>query len=416
VTAARLWIFVVAYLLIAFPRVGGLRLTRPAAALIGAAAMVTLGRLPLADAYRSIDLDVLSFLLGVLIVAAYLEVGGFFEWAAARVVARARSPRALLAAVVIVTGLLSALFTNDTLCIVMPALVLAVLAPLRLPPLPYLLAIGLAANIGSAMAITGNPQNMLIGLSSHLAFGRFLVLLAPASVGGLVIVYVALALRYRRALRHEAPPIVAAAAVELDRWLVSTALLVFVGMLACWLAGLSLPLVAIAGAGVVTLIARRDASAAYAKVDWPLLLFFAALFVIVRGVQDVPAVHDVTTIAVAQLRGNRWHDGAAVSGAMLVLSNLVSNVPAVLLWRPVVPTLPHANFVWLVMAMSSTFAGNLSLLGSMANMIVAERAQARGVPIPFLDYLMVGIPVTLLTIGWGLVTLVWLDPAGPIPR
>jgi Na+/H+ antiporter NhaD/arsenite permease-like protein len=396
--------------------VGGLRLTRPAAALIGAAAMVTLGGLPLGDAYRSIDLDVLSFLLGVLIIAAYLDIGGFFEWAAAHVVARARSPRALLAAVVIVTGLLSALFMNDTLCIVMPALVLAVLAPLGLPPLPYLLAIALAANVGSAMAITGNPQNMLIGLSSHIAYGRFLLLLAPASLGGLVLVYVALALRYRRALRRAEAPIAAVARPTLDPWLVSAALLVFVAMLVCWLAGLSLPLVALAGAGVLTLIARREASAAYAKVDWPLLLFFAALFVIVRGVQDVPAVHNVTTTAVAELHGNRWHDGAAVSSAMLVLSNLVSNVPAVLLWRPVVPTLPHANFVWLVMAMSSTFAGNLSLLGSMANMIVAERAQARGVSVPFIDYLMLGIPVTLLTIAWGLVTLVWLDPAGPLPR
>ncbi len=406
----RLAIFVLAYLLIAFPRVGGLRLTRPAAALIGAAAMVTIGRLSLADAYRAVDLDVLAFLLGVLIVAAYLEVGGFFEWAAGHVVARARSPRALLAAVVVVTGLLSALFMNDTLCIVMPALVLAVLAPLRLPPLPYVLAIALGANVGSAMAITGNPQNMLIGVASHIAFGRFAATLAPASLGGLAIAYAVVAVRYRRELRGDAAPIVAVTQPTLDRWLVAAPLLVFVGMLACWLAGLSLPLVAIAGAGVLTLIARREASAAYAKVDWPLLLFFAALFVIVRGVQDV------TTTMVPQLNGNRWHDGTAVSGAMLVLSNLVSNVPAVLLWRPVVPTLPHATFVWLVMAMSSTFAGNLSLLGSMANMIVAERAQARGVAVPFLDYLVVGIPVTLLTIAWGLVTLVWLDPVGPIPR
>lgn len=408
--AIRLVLFALAYLLIAFPRIGGLRLTRPAAALVGAVAMVTVGRVPLADAYRAIDLDVLAFLLGVLIVAAYLEVGGFFEWAAGHVVAWAHSPRALLAAVVIVTGLLSALFMNDTLCIVMPALMLAVLAPLRLPPLPYLLGVALAANVGSAMAITGNPQNMLIGVSSHIAYGRFVMMLAPASLGGLAITYGVLAVRYRHTLRREAAPIVATAAARVDRWLVAAALLVFAGMLGCWLAGLSLPLVAIAGAGVLTVIARREASAAYAKVDWPLLLFFAALFVIVHGVQHV------TTSAVPQLTGNRWHDGAVVSGAMVVLSNLVSNVPAVLLWRRVVPTLPHADFVWLVMAMSSTFAGNLSLLGSMANMIVAERSQARGVVVPFLDYLVVGIPVTLLTIAWGLATLVWLDPAGPIPR
>jgi Na+/H+ antiporter NhaD/arsenite permease-like protein len=411
----RTAIFVVSYLLIAFPRVAGLRLTRPAAALIGAVAMVTLGGLSLRDAYLGIDLDVLTFLLGVLIVAAYLDVGGFFHWAASRVVARARSPFGLLGAVIVVTGLLSAFFMNDTLCIVMPALTLAVLAPLGLPPLPFLLAIALAANVGGAMAITGNPQNMLIGVSSGIPFGHFVLYLAPASLGGLVLVYGVVAVRYRRALRRDVAR-VPAVAVPFDRPLVVTALLVFVGMLCCWLAGVSLPLVAIAGAGLLTLVARREASAAYAKVDWPLLLFFAALFVIVRGVRDAPLVRDVMAAAVGQLHGNRWVDAGAVSGAMLVLSNLVSNVPAVLLWRPLVPTLPHANFVWLVMAMSSTFAGNLSLLGSMANMIVAERAQARGVAIPFVDYLVVGIPVTLLTIAWGIVTLVCLGPAGPTPR
>ncbi len=402
----RLVIFVVSYLAIAFPRLPGLRLTRPAAALAGAAAMVTIGGLPLRDAYAALDFDVLTFLLGVLIVAAYLEVGGFFEWAASHVVARARSARGLLGGVVLTTGLLSAFFMNDTLCIVLTPLILTAVRPLGLPPLPFLLGLAMASNVGSAMAITGNPQNMLIGLSSGIPYGVFLSRLALPALGGLGIVYGVLAWRYRGVLSRE--PLRGRAAPDVppfDRGLVALALAIFAGMLGCWLAGWSLPLVAIAGASVVMLLARRDAGAALDRVEWPLLLFFAALFVIVRGVEPVPVVRDVTTAAIGHLHGHRLGDATAVSAAMLVLSNLVSNVPAVLIWRPVVPALAHARYIWLVMAMSSTFAGNLSLLGSMANLIVAERAEARGVTMPFGAYLAVGLPVTLLTMAWGIAAL-----------
>jgi Na+/H+ antiporter NhaD/arsenite permease-like protein len=139
------------------------------------------------------------------------------------------------------------------------------------------------------------------------------------------------------------------------------------------------------------------------------LLFFAALFVVPRGVRGTPPVDAATTAALGRLHGAGVHDAAIVSAAMLVLSNLVSNVPAVLLWRHAVGALPHARFVWLVMAMSATFAGNLTLLGSMANLIVAERAAARGVVIGFWDYLKIGVPVTLLTMAWGVVVLSWLS-------
>ena len=145
---------------------------------------------------------------------------------------------------------------------------------------------------------------------------------------------------------------------------------------------------------------------AFAKVEWSLLLFFGALFVVMRGARDLPIVASLTSSAGAQLRGAPLHDAVLTSAAMLGLSNLVSNVPAVILWLPVVPTVAKPTFTWLVMAMSSTFAGNLTLLGSMANLIVAERAEARGEHVGFVDYLRAGVPVTLLTLCWGVAVLV----------
>lgn len=405
---ARLLILVVTYLLVAFPRVPALRLTRPAAALAGAVAMVTIGGLPLRDAYAAVDLDVLTFLLGVLLITAWLEVGGFFEWAAGHVVQRCRSARALLVATVAASGLLSALFVNDTVCLVLAPLVLAAVRPLRLRTLPFLLAVALGANVGSALTPTGNPQNMLIAVASGVPFVRFVAALALPSLGGLVLVACVLLVAFRRDLAAPLPAGVAVPDALFDRGLVIRALAAFAGALAGWLAGFPLPLVSIAAAAVLLLVARRDPARAFEKVEWPLLLFFAALFVVMRGARDLPVVASLTANAAAHLGAGRLHDAALTSGAMVALSNLVSNVPAVLLWRPVMAHVASPAFVWLVMAMSSTFAGNLTLLGSMANLIVVERAEARGERVGFFDYLKVGVPVTALTLAWGIAAMVLL--------
>ena len=372
--------------------------------------MVTIGGLAVRDAYAAIDMDVIVFLLGVLLLTAYLELGGFFEWIAGRIVRYAHAPRSLLAVVVIVSGLLSAFFVNDTICLVLPPLVLAVVRQLELPPLPYLLGIALGSNVGSAMTPTGNPQNMLIGVASGIHFARFVATLALPSLGGLAIVLAVIAFVHRADLAtvRERLTTTAPAAVEhpFDRPLVIKALVVFAGALTGWLAGLSLPLVAITAAAILIAIARRDPTRAFANVEWELLLFFAALFVVMRGVRDVPLVQQLTSASSEHLTGVPFHDAGIVSAAMLALSNLVSNVPAVILWLPVVPHTAHPTFVWLVMAMSSTFAGNLTLIGSMANLIVAERAGARGAHIGFVDYLKVGLPATIVTMLWGILWIV----------
>jgi Na+/H+ antiporter NhaD/arsenite permease-like protein len=401
----RLLIFGATYLLIAAQQIPGMRVSRPSAALLGAVAMVVFGKLPLREAYAAIDLDVIVFLLGVLVLTGYLELGGFFEWTAERVVERARSPRVLLAAVVALSGVLSAFFVNDTLCLVMTPLLIVALRSLRMNPVPFLLAVALASNAGSAMAVTGNPQNMLIGLASGMRYARFLAGLALPALGAMALVYAVIAIAYRRDLAAPLARDAEMPAIEFDRPLVLRALAVFAGALGGWLAGLSLPLVAITAGALMIAVSRRDPAAAFARVEWELLLFFAALFVVMRGVRDVELVRTLTAGAAARLTGHPWSDAAVVSGAMLVLSNLVSNVPAVMLWLPVVRGLPHAEFVWRVMAMSSTFAGNFTLLGSMASLIVAERARARGVRLTWMEFFRVGAPVTALSLAWGIAVL-----------
>ena len=403
-TTVRLLIFLITYALIAVQQFPGIKINRPAASLMGAVAMVVLGGLPASEAYAAIDLDVIVFLLGVLLLTAYLDLGGFFEWAAERMIRAVRSARMLLAGIIVLGGLLSALFINDTICLVFTPILVVAVRSLGLRPLPYLLALAFASNVGSAMTITGNPQNMLIGVSSGMGYGPFLVAMALPTLGGLVIVYAVIAVVYRRELRTPLR-VVGQSARVMDTGLVVKALVLFVAALGCWLAGYSLPGVAITAGALMVAVARRDAAEAFAKVEWSLLLFFASLFVVMGGVRDLPLFMRLTSSAAGSLHGAPWHDAMVVSAVMTALSNLVSNVPAVLLWLPVVPKLPNTDLMWLVMAMSATFAGNLTVVGSMANLIVAERAAVRGVPMRFVDFLRVGVPVTLLTLAWGILAL-----------
>ena len=406
---AGLIIFAATYVLIAVQRLPFVHLNRPAASLLGAVAMVVFGVLTLHDAYAAIDFDVLVFLLGLMLVVGYLEVGGFFEWAAEWLLRRARTPDRLLLGVVVGGGLLSAFFVNDTICLMVTPVLLAALGPLRVRPTPYLIGLAMGANVGSVLSITGNPQNMLVGIWSGASFGGFLLRMLPVALGGLALTYGYLRWAFRADLREPFREVLATVPLSLDRPLVAKGLAMFGVAVIAWLAGGSLPLVAIAAGALMVAVAQRDPAYAIDRIEWALLLFFASLFVVMRGLEHTGAVAwiDARAVSLAQ-GGSAWGGATAVSGVMLVLSNLISNVPAVLLWRNTVPTLPDPDLTWRIVAMSSTFAGNLLLIGSMANLIVAERAETRGVRIGFVEYARVGIPVTLLTLVWGTLVLVAL--------
>lgn len=404
---AGLIIFAATYLLIAVQRLPFVHLNRPAAGLLGAVAMVAFGVITMPQAYAAIDLDVLVFLLGLMLIVGYLEVGKFFEWAADWILRRARTPSRLLAAVVLGGGLLSTLFVNDTVCLVVAPVLLAALRPIRVRPTPYLVGLAMGANVGSVLTVTGNPQNMLIGIWSGATFGGFALRMLPVAAGGLAITYGVLRFAFRAHLSEPFPERPADVAVALDRPLVTKGLAMFGVAMVGWLAGGSLPGVAITAGALMVLVAQRDPAYAIARVDWDLLLLFASLFVVMRGLEATGAVEWIDRHALTLAQGaSPWRDAAVVSGVMVTLSNLISNVPAVILWRNTVSALPDPAFVWRVVAMSATFAGNFLLIGSVANLIVVEKAQSRGIRIGFWEYARVGIPVTILTVVWGIVVLV----------
>jgi len=397
-----LLIFAGTYLTLATGSFPGLRVDRTGAAVIGAGLMAGFGVLSFEEAVKAVDFPTIVLLFGTMIVVANLRLSGFFDWVGEQALEHAHRPLTLLAAVIGVTGVLSALFVNDTMCLVMTPLVLETALALGLNPVPYLLAVAMASNAGSVAAITGNPQNMMIGSMSGISYAAFTGALAPVALASLAMTWALLAWVYRVELgaRKVLPDV--KKAVPVDRVLLWKSLTVTAGMIAFFFAGWPVSKAALF-AGAILLITRRvHPEDVYRQIDFPLLALFTGLFIVVAGFEKTRVEEELVTWA----RGLRLERIGMLSFASTAVSNIVSNVPAVLLFRPVVRRLADVETGWLTLAMSSTLAGNLTLVGSVANLIVVERARGKA-SIGFWEYFRVGAPLTLLSVTFGAVWLWW---------
>jgi Na+/H+ antiporter NhaD/arsenite permease-like protein len=294
-------------------------------------------------------------------------------------------------------------FLNDTIALMMTPLVLELALSLRRNPLPYLVALVTAANVGSVAAITGNPQNMLVGISSGISFVQFTAALAPVAVAGLAVIWLITVAVYRAEFSAVTLPSPVRTAVERDRPLLRKATLATGLMLVALVAGAPIPLAALAAAALLLISRRREPERVFEEIDWGLLVFFASLFVVTGAIETSGLGEKLF----AWLRP--WADGGPgkLTSVSLVLSNLVSNVPAVMLFRPIVPGLADPHTAWLTLAMATTLAGNLTLLGSVANLIVAEIAKRRDVHLTFTEYLKAGTPIAIVTLLLGVAWLSW---------
>ena len=387
---------------VAVGRYPALKMNRATIALVGATLLIAVGALTLEQAYRAVDWNTILLLFGMMVLNVNLRLAGFFQHVTATVVVWARTPRRLLALIIGVSGLFSAVFLNDTIVLVFTPLVLDLTATLRRNPLPYLVGLVTAANIGSVATITGNPQNMLVGLSSGIGFVDFTLALAPVAVVGLAVAWAVLVVVYRGEFRAE--PLDAAGPITVtgDRRLLRKSLFATAVMIGVLLAGMPVPLAAALAAAVLLVTRRTEPERVFQEIDWSLLVFFCGLFVVTGAIE----VSGLGERLFAWLRPLADGGPLPLTGVSLVLSNLVSNVPAVMLFRPLVPTLADPQTAWLTLAMATTLAGNLTLLGSVANLIVAELARKRGVNLSFLEYLKAGTLIAVLTLGLG---VLWLS-------
>jgi Na+/H+ antiporter NhaD/arsenite permease-like protein len=386
---------------------------RAGISIVGAVMMLCAGVITLGEATApsSIDYATLFLLFGMMVVVGFLRISGFFARLTHWSLDRIGSPMGMLAMVIVLAGVLSAFLVNDIVCVALTPLVLHLCRRLGYKPVPHLIALATAANIGSSGTITGNPQNIFIGAHSHIPYLTFAMHLMPVAMIGLGIDFCVIAVMFRRELKPGSRAVPSPVSISAEdgrvprhryrramRLLQYKSVFVAIAAVALFFTGLPIYLVAM-GAAAVMLISRVRPWRIYGHIDWGLLLMFIGLFIVVHAFQ----MHVVSRWGVEHWQILLAHPVDVLSGVSAVLSNLVSNVPAVLLFEPVMKVMPAAQqqTAWLALAMSSTLAGNLTVLGSVANLIVVENARKEGVEVSFWDYCKAGVPVTILTLAVG---------------
>jgi Na+/H+ antiporter NhaD/arsenite permease-like protein len=412
-TTAIFIIFCIVYLGMILGGLPFLQLDRTGIALLGAIALIGVEAVTPERAAQSIHLPTLILLFSFMVVSAQMRLGGFYSWVTRALAALPLSPPLLLAALIVVAATLSAVFSNDVVCLaVAPVLIEACLAR-RLDPVPYLLALACAANVGSAATLIGNPQNMLIGETLKLSFGGYISqALAPVLLGLAVTwAFIAWQTRGRWAQALAAADEAASERREdapFDRWQTAKGLSVSAALLAVFLFVPSWPrdVAALTGAGLLLMSRRLHSTKMLGLVDWELLILFIGLFVVNHALRETGiAAGIVADLAAAGVDLER---PGPLFAATLVLSNVVSNVPAVMLLLPVAE---HA-LAGPTLALVSTLSGNLLIVGSIANIIVVDAAARRGIRIDWRRHARTGVPVTLATLAICAASLWWrLSPA-----
>lgn len=405
--AVAIGLFVLTYVGMALGRLPGLKIDRTGIALLAAVALLAFGLLEGESLRGAVNLPTLAILFGLMIVSAQFGLAGFYDWCAARIASANRSPAVLLGLTVAIPGLLSAVLANDVVVFAVTPLLCQGIARRGLDPRPFLIALAGATNAGSAATLIGNPQNILIGQVGGLNFWNFLAVCGPPALLGLVVVYAVTWFVWRRTLEPRPIPAVQEPLPPLDRLQLFKATAATVIVVA--LLGTQLPhaLSALVVAALLLISRRFRTRAVLGQVDWPLILLFACLFAVNAAFRDtgLPA-QGLTWLGAHGLLPDRL---AVMAPLALAASNTIGNVPAVImllsLWQ-------GTEGAYYALALLSTLAGNLLLVGSLANIIVAERAASVGARLPFRDHARCGIPMTLLSMAGA---VAWLVGGGWLP-
>lgn len=382
------------YLGLALGYLPGLRMNRAAIALAGSAFLIALGVVNLQEAWQAIDPTTIVFLLSMMVVNANLTYAGFFPQALSLLLRFTRSPLGILIALTFGSGILSAFFLNDTLALIFTPLVLSLTQALRLNPIPYLLAIAGATNIGSVATLSGNPQNILIGSFSGIHYLDFMRVMTPIAVTGLAIQVILLCLLYPNVRSIVPCEHLPTGKKRIFKPLYNKTLIITTGLLIAFAVGLPLAESALVAASLLLITRRVKPQRILQKVDWNLLVMFSGLFILTKATQKLNLLQPFTYAV---------NSAAGLLGVTAILSNFISNVPAVLLLHPLIAKDDTQS--WLLLAAASTLAGNLTLFGAVANLIVVEAAAELGYKLTFWEHLRFGVPLTVLTL---LVVYLWI--------
>jgi Na+/H+ antiporter NhaD/arsenite permease-like protein len=388
------FVIAIAYLGLALGYIPGLRMNRASIALVSAGVLIALKVLSLKQAWDAIDSQTIVFLLSTMIVNASLAQAGFFQIAIAQLLGFTRSPFGLMVMLTMGSGILSAVVLNDTIALIFTPLILELTSALGLNPIPYLLAMAGATNLGSVATLSGNPQNILIGSFSKIGYLEFARSLFPIAIIGLLIQIGLIWLLYPDVRSRVPLESFSLPKPRIYKPLLIKTVLITAALFIAFILGFPLAESALLAASLLLVSRRIKPDRLLQPIDWNLLVMFSGLFILTKATQLLNLTEPLT---------NAIDTPARLLGITAILSNLVSNVPAVLLIHPLIEQSDTQS--WLRLAASSTLAGNLTIFGSVANLIMIEAATRLGYRLSFLEHLRFGVPLTVIML---LLTYFWI--------
>lgn len=404
-TTVAVIIFTLTFLGIIYTRLPKVNVDRPSAAFFGAIAMILFGVISFEEAVLSIDFNTIALLLGMMIVIAVLELDGFFTLIADKTISLSKTSNQLLIIIVFITGIASAFLVNDAVVLLFTPVIIHICRTAKLNPVPYLIAEIMASNIGSAMTITGNPQNILIGMQSGISYSKFIFHLLPVSLIGMLVIVLVIKFFFKNDFMKDSQLTFTKENNTYNFKSMKFSVPIFMIMVFLFFFGnilkLSIPMIALASASLVLILGKIKPSIVIKQVDWVLLLFFVGLFIVVHGIEKVGVLDPFiknTPIA------NSLSGILSLHGLSLLLSQIVSNVPYTILMLPILKT-TSSDLLWLSLASAATLAGNATIIGAVANIIVIEVAKKYDVEIGFWKFLKVGLTITVITLILSVVIL-----------
>src|SRR5262249_52854168 len=397
-------IFVLTYIGMALGRIPGLRIDRSGIAMIAAVVLVAAGALPIDEIAAAIHFPTLLLMGGLMILSARVGATGFYDVAAAWLARQAGRPLRLLALTIGIGGVLSALLVNDVVVFAMTPLLCTGLAARKLDVRPFLFGLAAASNAGSAATLIGNPQNILIGQVGRLGFWSYSAIASVPALIGLVVTFGGIALAWRSGPAAE-PADEPVEVPALDRRQLSFCITALVVLLVLFTTSLPREISALLVAACLIVSRTLPSRQLLDEIDVPFLFLFASLFIVNDAFSRTGLAEEALHVLASYgLLPDRL---SLLAPTALVLSNTIGNVPAVVMMLEVWRGIPEGVLVGL--AILSTLAGNLFLVGSLANLIVAERAALSGVRLSFRDHARAGVPITLLSM---LIAGLWLWALG----
>jgi len=397
-TTTAVIIFVITFLGIIYTRLPKVNIDRPSAAFFGAVAMILFGVLSFEEAVLAIDFNTIALLLGMMIVIAVLELDGFFTFIAEKTISLSKSSNQLLIIIVFVTGIASAFLVNDAVVLLFTPVIIQICRSAKINPVPYLIAEILASNVGSAMTITGNPQNILIGMQSGIPYAKFLLHLLPISLLGMILIVWMIKLFFKKEFINGNQLAFQEDEFNYNFQSMKFSVPIFLGIVILFFfhhtLDISIPLIALAGASLILIFGKIKPSKVIKEVDWVLLLFFAGLFIVVKGIEKVGVLDQFINNTPIS---NNIEGIVSLHSLSLVLSQIVSNVPFTILMLPILKS-ASSDLLWLSLASAATLAGNATIIGAVANLIVIEVAKKYDIEIGFWQFFKVGFLITIITL------------------